>query len=68
MQTLITKFLILSLRSLKCANKIIFTSNTMFCTNAFFLQPFLTFHKFFQKSIFLQSSHNETGSVTLISE
>ena len=35
-QTLITNFLILSLRSLKCANKIMFTSKTMVCTNAIF--------------------------------
>ena len=47
-QTLITNFLILSLRLLQCANKIRFKSNTMFCTNAIFQQRFLTFHKSFQ--------------------
>ena len=47
--TLITNFFILSLRSLKCANKTMFTSNKMFCTNAIFRQRFLTFHNFFQK-------------------
>ena len=68
-QTLIIYFLILSSRSLKCANKIMFTSNTMFCTNAIFQQRFLTFHKCFQHfHFFLQSLLNETGSVTIISE
>ena len=41
-QTLITNFLILSLHSLKCVNKMMFTSNTMFCTNA--MQPTTVSH------------------------